>query len=31
MFEGDFGDINWDDDQFITPEEFSEVWGDHKW
>lgn len=31
MFEGDFGDINWKYNEFITAEEFNEVWGDHKW
>lgn len=27
----EFGDINWHYQQFITAEEFNEVWGDHKW
>ena len=27
----EFGDINWKYNQFITAEEFNEVWGDHKW
>ena len=31
MFEGDFGDINWKYNEFITAEEFKEAWGDHKW